>query len=219
MTTIVKSDAGLDAPLEWMRSTPPPEPQLVEDPLVLELRAEIERLERALDDAARDNEVRIKKAREETKAEAQALFVADEAARTSAVENAVRSLFDQLKDALGEVEALALVMSKGALASVFEESSDLQERVARSIERQLKLVRRDGIVSISVSPADFSESALVSLNRRLDLSLVTVCADTALASGESRLSLELGDIEISLPRYWRELELALSDAAAGPRPL
>lgn len=217
MTNLVKSDAaaGLDAPL-WPSHASAEVGAEVEDLHTLELRAEITALHEQLTNLRRESDQRIAQARIDGAAEARAKFKTDETVRTAALEKALARIDAQLQAALPEVEALALVISNGALAAVFDESVDMQERVTRSINRQLNLVRREGVARVAVSAEDFpSASAVAVVRERLDLGHMEIATDPALKAGDSRLELTLGAVEISLTRYWSEISATLERSARG----
>jgi hypothetical protein len=217
MTTLVKSDTALatEAP-RWRAHVAPDSPPNDEDPTIRDLRAEIADLRQRMTELARENEQQVARARADGVREAQARFNSDEAARMARVEAALRSIDRQLQSAMSDVEALALVITKGALEAVFDDSADIQEQVVRSIGRQLRVLRRECIARITVSADDFSDdAALKAVRARLDLPHVEVETHTGLKSGDSRLELSLGDIEISLSRYWDEILTRLASAARG----
>jgi flagellar assembly protein FliH len=172
--------------------------------------AEIRRLEQALDDAravAADAEAAAHAAgRREALAEA--ADVDDR--RLEMLEREVAAVRDTLEERLDGAERLAALLARTALAKLVEPSADLSELVVRSIARQMRDVRRETIVAIRVSAADFAdEAALAAIAARTGAGPVQLLADPELGRGACRMDLRLGHVDLGVGARWGELSALL----------
>lgn len=160
-------------------------------------------------DAAAEAEAQ---AREEGRREGRA--AADEAAaeRRATLEEALAALRAGLDVRLDGIEQLAALLARAALARLFDEWCDGAEFVQRSLARQLALLRRETVLAVHVSAADFGdEAALAALAARANATGIALRADTALPSGGCRIDLRLGHVDLARCRQWRQLAALLDD--------
>jgi flagellar biosynthesis/type III secretory pathway protein FliH len=168
-------------------------------------RAEIGRLEGALAAARRTGAAAEAAAREAGRREA-ASEAADEAQRRlAAIEKGIAAAAADWAESLDALEPLAALVARAVLLKLVESDAALDELVARSIARQMSLVRREAIAAIRVSAADFpDEAALAALAAAGGTLDVVIRADPGLEPGACRMELLLGEIELGVGTRWRD---------------
>lgn len=126
---------------------------------------------------------------------------------------AAAAAWSQRLDAL---EPLAVLVARAVLLKLIATDERMDELVTRSIARQMELVRRDTVVSIRVSAADFpDDAALVGLSAATGTGDRVILADQALEPGSCRIELLLGEIELGVRTRWREAAQLLEAQACG----
>ena len=102
---------------------------------------------------------------------------------------------------VGELDVLAAMLARGALAKVFSPDADLADLVARAIGAKVGQLRAESIVAVRVSSADFAEpSPVVAAAGGGEIIL-----DSRLKSGECRIDLRLGEVDLTIDGLAREL--------------
>lgn len=115
---------------------------------------------------------------------------------------------------LTALESLSVLLVREALAKLIGEESDRQSLVTALLLHQLKAVEANSVVRLEVSRADFPDaSALIALSDRSEVPLIQVVAESGLASGDCRIRLALGTLEVGLDQQWGELSNLLADLA------
>lgn len=179
--------------------------QLTRDNLTL--REQLRELAASLEQA-------VKAAREEGRRQAQTEAVRDDQARIAALEAGVGSALAAWEQRLDGIETLAALLSRTALAKLFDQPDGQSEFVLECLARQLRHMRQQTILAICVSAIDFpDESALAQVGTRLAPG-VPVSVSDELAAGECRIDLQVGHIDIGPATQWRRLS-ALLDELAG----
>ena len=187
------------------------------DPELLELREEQAYLRRLLEQQSADIEDLRKQADEAFhKGEAQGRDAGrreaeDQGAKSLVLlESGIERALVTLVDALSGLERLAPLLARQALASVFGESDHRAELVGAIVHQQMKAVEARGILHIEVSATDFSdEAALTALADSLGSYDTKVYAYSALKSGDCRIKLRLGTLEVGLDQQWGRLQSML----------
>jgi flagellar biosynthesis/type III secretory pathway protein FliH len=210
MSSLITSDTELLHPPTWRASPTPAQP--ARDPELERLEAQVLELQSALTESAASALADLERARVETRAACEASFASDEAARLVVVEATMREAVDVFKARAGELEGLALLICETALEKVFARPGDFKDLVQRAIEVQIGAIHRDALVRLHVSGDDFADAdALQALAHRIGA--VDIAIDRELASGQARLIVRLGEIEISIERHWTNLKRKLRDLA------
>jgi flagellar biosynthesis/type III secretory pathway protein FliH len=103
---------------------------------------------------------------------------------------------------LSELDILAAMLAQGAIAKVFSPHADLADLVARAIGAKVAQLRAESVVAIRVSNEDFEEpSAIVAAARGAEI----IC-DPLLKSGECRIDLRLGEVDLTIDGLAGELD-------------
>jgi type III secretion protein L len=104
------------------------------------------------------------------------------------------------------LETLAARIARAALAKILDAPAEPARLVEAAIRRQLSSLATEMLVRIEVAAADFPEpQRLAHLAKSVGRGRVQLVANPALASGDCRLKLKLGEVEIGLPQQWRRL--------------
>ena len=131
-----------------------------------------------------------------------------------------------LKEALGALQTdlskqqstlnkLSLAVARQALSNVFGPTSSYDEQIRETISKLLSNCRDNLVVSVSLSKADFPDrDALMTSQGNVDTGKFDLQIRADLPAGHAKIKLRLGDIDISLPDYWLELEHFFETAQA-----
>lgn len=219
MTMVIKAGVAEAAvrPLAMRRaSRPVAEAAVVADARIGELEEENARLREALEkalDAAADAAA---KARESERKEAVEAARGEAAKRLEALDQGLAAALAAWQEALAGLDRLAPLIARTALSKLFEPSEDQAELVGRAIARQMAGLRRETALRLRVSAADFADdAALGALRERAGAGRLDIVCDPDLASGECRLDLALGHVELTPAAQWRELAALLESLAFG----
>lgn len=181
-----------------------------------EATAEIARLEATIEverDAAVQAEI---DAREAGYAEGLRAAETGAAERLTCVEAAIEAAQVRWTERLAEIDGLAAMLAQEALSRIFGSDEDLAERVTRAIAARVRQLGQTGIVAIRVSAKDFGDAdAVAALAGRAKRAESDLVVDATLASGECRIDLQLGHLDIGLGSQWGELDTFLRGLAAG----
>jgi flagellar biosynthesis/type III secretory pathway protein FliH len=180
----------------------PPEPPLEDSRLALlrQENAELKRTMAALREAAPLAEAR---AREEGAREALARVQRDEEKRVKLLADGVAAGLAAWEDRLASLEALAAVLAQSSLSKLFDESGDYSDFVLGMIGRQMRALRRQAVLAVRVSPSDFAdEAALARVAAQTGMGTAAIVADAELPTGECRLDLQLGHVDLGMRAQW-----------------
>lgn len=133
----------------------------------------------------------------------------------SMLEKAFLAALEDLKLALSGFEALSLQVALEALTVLTDNPETYRAIIAATIKKQLSALETRSIVTVTVSRSDFPDSReLAELETSLGapLNSLKLCED--MDSGNSRIALTIGAVEIDLGRSWREIAEALSLGAS-----
>ncbi|MBC7768227.1 MAG: hypothetical protein H7124_05520 [Phycisphaerales bacterium] len=155
----------------------------------------------------------LKRERSEAKNEAEAAFKRDETASLAALEKCLSTAAESLARRIGDLEALAPLLCEIALEGVLARAEDYGDLVERALERQLADIRGESVLKVAVSGADFhDDNALSAMTGRHPG--LRIERDAMLPAGSCRIDLRLGQIELSLPNHWRDLQTRLRTLAS-----
>jgi flagellar assembly protein FliH len=184
------------------------------DPRIEALEREIEELRAALVAQRLDSEQAVKAAR--TEGERQGRTAAGDASdkQLALLGKGVDSAVAQWEARLGDLDGLAPALARAALGKLFDEGEDQKRFVAGAIARQLRLLRRESLIAIRVSARDFAdEPSLAALGAEAGTGSVRLVADGDLASGECRIDLQLGHIDVGAGTQWNQVAAFLDGLA------
>lgn len=201
--------------LDPVAQTPVP----VRDPRIAALERENEELRAALAAQRVESEKAVKAARAD--GERQGKAAADDSAekQLGLLGKGVNAAVDHWQARLQDLDGLAPALARAALGKLLDESEDQARLVTQLIARQMRLLRRESLVAIRVSARDFSdEPALAALAAEAGSGSVRVVADADLASGECRIDLQLGHIDVGTGTQWAQLADFLDGLAAREGP-
>jgi flagellar biosynthesis/type III secretory pathway protein FliH len=128
---------------------------------------------------------------------------ADDAAerRLSQIREMAASALDVWRARIGELDILAAMLAQGAVAKLFSPHADLSDLVARAIGAKVARLRAESVVAVRVSSEDFAEpSAVVAVAGGAEI----IC-DPLLKSGECRIALRLGEVDLTIGALTGEL--------------
>lgn len=145
---------------------------------------------------------------------AEAVSRADDAVRQ--LEQGLAAGLAQLVADEAALETLAVQVARAALAKVLDNPADPALLVEGAIRRQLASLASEMLVRVEVAEADFPDPArLAQLGQVVGRGRVQVLANRTLVSGDCRLKLKLGEVEIGLPQQWRSLAKVLDHHIKG----
>jgi len=213
MSGLIKGEAArqVRAFLEPVR----PAPAAAGDPRIEALELQNAELRAALAAQRIESQKAIAAARAE--GERQGKAAADEAGakQAAAVRNGVDEALAEWSERLGRLDGLAATLARAALAKLLDDPDGHSGFVAAVIARQMRLLRRDSLVAIRVSAADFPDDrSLAALASEAETGSVRIVADKGLAPAECRIDLHLGHIDVGVGTQWAQLAAFLDALAA-----
>lgn len=223
MTRLVKAPAaaGLVGPLDLGTRSHAglPAPAAPQPDALAAARAEIARLERALAAAREAGPKAEAAAREAGRREGHSEAEDDTAQRLAVLEQGVADAAASWAERLSALEPLAALIARAVLLKLVETDAAMEELVTRSVARQMALVRRETVVAIHVSAADFPDDpALARLAADGRTAGVALCADAELEPGACRMDLQLGEVELGVRARWRDAADLLAAIACDASP-
>jgi flagellar biosynthesis/type III secretory pathway protein FliH len=186
----------------------------VRDPRIEALEREVGELRAALAAQRLESEQAVKAARAEGEREGRA--AADDASdkRLALIGKGIESAVARWETRLVDLDGLAPALARAALGKLFDQGEDQKRFVAGAIVRQLRLLRRESLIAIRVSASDFAdESALAALAAEAGTGSVRLLADRDLESGECRIDLQLGHIDVGAGTQWAQVAAFLDGLA------
>ncbi|MDR3508516.1 MAG: hypothetical protein P4L64_11510 [Caulobacteraceae bacterium] len=171
------------------------------------LEAEVEQHRPALERARAEGEAQGRKAGH---AEAEAT----EARRLAALERGLTGAAERYTASLADLERLAAALAKEGLRKIIGDTRHYDALLAASLRHHLAALDDQAILRVEVSASDFPATALDDLAAAIGRpKLILVTADD-LASGDCRIRLILGTLELGLAQQAARLEAVL-DALIG----
>ncbi len=226
MSAIIKSaDAGerVRPFATGIAAFPPAAPQV--DPEVSRLQAEVARLRQALETGAERIDRLEADAGETFEAGRTAGFEAGQregdnlrAESLAALRAGLDGALEAFRSDMAALNGLAVLVARESLARLVGDDSQRQGLVTTLLGQQLKALEAAAVVRIEVSSHDFADAdALNALAASVANPAIEVVAETSLASGDCRIRLKLGSLDVGIDQQWQGLhallgELALSEA-------
>ncbi|MGE5566067.1 MAG: hypothetical protein ACM3YN_07935 [Parcubacteria group bacterium] len=216
MTTLIRSsDPARGANVRALERRPAPPATTAVDPELLALRGEVDRLREKIAEqeaAIAGHPAALEKARADGEAAGRVtgLREADDGreALAAKIATATQLALDRFAEEVASLERLAPLVAIEGLGRVFEPSDQRAELVREVIRRQISGLETSAVVCVEVSSADFPDAD--------DLPAASgaeVRALDELKSGDCRIRLKLGSLEVGLDQQWDRLRGVLSDLA------
>lgn len=177
----------------------------VADPFEAEraaLRLEVERLSRALANAAKDADAAVSHAREEglTAGRKESVERADE--RTRLLQDALGKAVKAFEARLDLLDGLSPALVRAALEKLLGDPMNWTALAEAMVARHLCTLRRSSVVSVCVSPEDYRDAGDLP---RLGLGGHRIVLDPQLRAGACRIECKLGQLDLDVRQQWSEL--------------
>ncbi len=142
-----------------------------------------------------------------------------EGERLRAVEKGLAEASSRLAESLAALEPLALLVARESLDKILGDPGAYPELIIRAVRRQLAGLKEQSVLAVEVSGADFRDSAAISrLATDIERPSTIVEIKEDLASGDCRLRLKLGTVEVGVGRQWDQLGRLLQELAGECSP-
>ena len=190
---------------------PPPSPLEIElqcaQAALDELKAEILTRERAAEALRAEIDRAFHRGRAEGLVEGEALAMDRSGAALELLQRSLQNAQNGLSAKLATIEGLAVVLTQTALEKVFGDASQFKDVMRDVIARQITLIGPHLVLGVIVSRVDFpDQTALDALAASLNHPHLSLAYDANLTSGDCRLKLELGQLDIGLCQQWSALK-------------
>lgn len=200
--------ARTGAVLEIVSTEPSPS---TESPELEALRAECGRLSEALAAAGHRADEAIAAALEQGRADARA----DDAKKLASLGEALGRASVVWRDRLASLDGLAAQLVGASVSKIFGDWDEGAELVIRAVRARLKILRREAVVAVQVSAADFpDQAALEATAEQVGSPGCRLLIDPDLSAGDCRIDLKLGAVDVA-PRGQIAAIAALLEALAG----
>lgn len=186
-----RAASGDVPPTAEPRQRPSPEQQRI-----TELEVELAGLKQALDAQRAQAEKDIAAAKANIASEVLDQFKQENDEHIALLGSRLDAVTANFSDRLMDIEVLAFEAARVALDQLFADSSRDHKRVEQMIKRQLERLSKEVVILVSVSCADYSDDAAIK-GLATAYPALDIRRDTALQSGEARLNLRLGQVELS----------------------
>ncbi len=212
MSALLTSGRGIAA----LPIARPVAPEPVADPrdaMIDALRGAIAGLRTAAALAAADADARIAEASARSARDARSAVRRDDTARVALLERAIATAQGAFEARLAQLDRLAPALARVVLDRLFGDGADRTPLVEALVVRRLALFRREAIVAVAVSAADFDEPALAGLATRI--AGIAVAHDPGLSGGQCRIDARVECLSLDLHGEWATLAAALDAMAEG----
>lgn len=218
MSRVLKGNSAPNVSV-WGASDRSPPPAI--DPERVAWQAEQQRLEGRLAQQAAELaglRAQLRSAFEEGEAKGREAGVREtadgEARRLARLESGIEQALDTFRQAMDGLERLAPVLAHEALAGIFGSSDERLPLVVAAVRHRFAAIEAGAVLQVEVSAADFADDqALGALETALGPQGPAIHASVALKSGECRIKLRLGTLDIGLDQQWGRLSALLQDMA------
>lgn len=182
--------------------------------LIEELRSENQRLNEIIS----QNLIELEKIRREEFERGRKLgkseAMSDELERTALLAAAIKNAAVDYQEKLDSLEGLAILLAQTGLDRIFSDHQEMDVLIASAIRHRLELLKQHNIIAVFVSPVDFADDAAVNrLKSAVGDTKLDFQTDRKLGSGDCRLSLKLGEVEIGVKPQLKQLDILLRQLA------
>jgi flagellar biosynthesis/type III secretory pathway protein FliH len=190
----------------------------VVDPRYAALQEEVERLNALV--AEKDSEIEnglkaldgaFKRGQAEGRTAALEETAADRETLVESLEAAVDRSLALLERELSSMERLAVVVASESLEKILEAPGAFAEMATQIIRKQLGRLDKAAIVRIEVSATDFIDADRNALSSQIGAPTAEIRLCDDLASGDCRIRMALGTLDIGLNQQWSQLKTLLQD--------
>lgn len=138
-----------------------------------------------------------------------------DAQRLARLEIGIAQAQAAFEQALAGLDRLAPALAYEGIASILGRSDERSQLVAALLRHQLTTIEARSIIHVDVSASDFADDgALEALGRSLGNQGPVIHASVALKSGDCRIRLKLGALDVGLDQQWGRLGLLLQDMSS-----
>ena len=182
----------------------PMDPRLEE---ISRLNKALEKAEAEVEQGKKASEEAVKKAYEEGRAAALLSIEKNDKENLALLKTNLEALSDSLDKQMASTDLLSLAIAQAALRNLFESEESVPEIVVNLIKRQLRDIRQKLITEIVVSQSDFPDAqSLDDLIAQFGSGFpIKIRSQGNMKSGDCRIELRLGYIDLSLKDYWEDL--------------
>ena len=139
------------------------------------------------------------------------------AARLARLENGIRQALDTFVQTLSGLEYLAPALARESLATLIGHGDTRAELVTATVGRHLRTLEAHSVLHVEVSQVDFQDdTALDALMQALGVPGLRVKAQPGLKSGDCRIQLKLGSLDVGLDQQCGRLGAMLAQMAVPP---
>jgi flagellar biosynthesis/type III secretory pathway protein FliH len=220
MTGLIKAANGaVDFNIHsFVSAKPAPKGKAIGTPTVHPLVAENEKLRsqiKSLEEQAATHESALAAAYDEGvsegRIEREAEFEDDRAEALERLETGFSEANVVLAETLSRLDGIAALVACNVLEKMFGDLSTRQATVIDLVRHQFTKINHDMVVAVDVSRADFPNTAeAAGVAETLNIVPDRLRVIDALESGDCRIKLTLGELDIGLDRQWTSLRDALS---------
>ena len=179
------------------------------DAAVAELRAQLRQ-------AAEEADLREEAAYERGTRDGREAAGAEQTEKAEQLAIAIGKAEQLLANRLEECELLSLQVARAALARILGDESRQSALIEETLRHHMGLVKRELVVGIRVSPLDFDPGDLDRI--RESYRSVSIDCDDDLESGECRIDLRLGQLDLGLAGQGRRLAELIERLEEEERP-
>lgn len=119
---------------------------------------------------------------------------------------------------LASLERLAPLLAREALGKILADPTEPADLVAGIIRRQLKQLAERCVLGVEVSSQDFSAEAASAVLASIGRADLQLSVTDALKSGQCRVKLRLGEVEVGVGQQWSVLGELLQAQSEPGRP-
>lgn len=141
-----------------------------------------------------------------------------ETERYELLSTSIDKAFSMVAEKLDHIDALAALLARSGLARIFADPDNMADLVANAISHRMSQIRGETVLSVKVSEADFPDADALAGLRSATGKTVDIIAEPGLASGESKIAMALGVLEIGpvlQTERFGELLLQLAEGERG----
>ncbi len=130
------------------------------------------------------------------------------------VEAGIARAIEDFNASISSLERLSPLLARESLAGIFGQAGPRPDLIGEAIRHQISKIEDIAIIRIEVSAADFGdEHVLASLCQTLGDRQVEVLRLAGMKSGDCRIKLRLGTLEVGINQQWERLSMLLRDLA------
>ncbi len=139
----------------------------------------------------------------------------DEQGRHERIAKTLQAALTLLSQRLESIDALAAMLAQAGLAKIFDDHDDLAALVASAISKRIRQIKDETILAVVVSQEDFPDPQTARKQIPNLQDDVEIRCDAALKSGDCRIKLSLGVLEIGPELQIGRLKELLQQLAEG----